>query len=275
MSEHDDAEEGMLTAAVEQVVVELPEDFSWPRPLSLTSRKMTGPLVKAIATAMGLPNTGSKEETLQMVEGRLQEKGYDSPNVQVSITDSEEDSSVLCLQLIAAPGVFLQVGLKKAEEIGTEESEESETEVEGREPGDEAEREAVFLAQELELSKEEVSRLTETVDSLNDNVLRLNVRVNELWQTNCSFAREFETAVAEKDDEIIELKRQLASARTPRPESVIRTPLRPSVISTPLRSGASIFVAEHDSPRTEHDRPVAPRRGKAPPVDSFSGEDEV
>ncbi len=92
---------------------------------------MTGPLVKAIATAIGLPTTGSKEETLQMVEGRLQEKGYDSPNVQVSITDSEGDSSVLCLQV--------------AEETGTEESDESETEE--REPGDEAEREREFLAQ--------------------------------------------------------------------------------------------------------------------------------
>ncbi len=122
MSEHEDAGEGMLTAAVEQVVVELPEDFSWTRPLSLTSRKMTGALVKAIATAIGLPTTGSMEETLQMVEGRLQEKGYDSRNVQVSITDSEGDSSVLCLQLMAAQGVFLQVGLKKGEETGTEES---------------------------------------------------------------------------------------------------------------------------------------------------------
>ena len=62
-------EEGMLTPAVEQVVVELPEDFSWARPLSLTSRKMTGPLVKAIATAVGLPDTGSKEETQTPREG--------------------------------------------------------------------------------------------------------------------------------------------------------------------------------------------------------------
>ncbi len=66
--------------------------------------------------------------------------------------------------------------------MGAEESDEFETE--GSDLGDGAEREqdpAVLLA--LELSKEEVSRLTETVDSLNDNVVRLNVRVNELWQT--------------------------------------------------------------------------------------------
>ncbi len=44
-----------------------------------------------------------------------------------------------------------------------------------------------ILGQGLELSQEEVARLTETVDSLNDNVMKLNVRVNELWQTNCSF----------------------------------------------------------------------------------------
>ncbi len=183
----------MLTAAAEQVVVELPEDFAWTRPLSLTSRKLTGPLVKAIATAIGLPYTGSKEETLQMVECKLEEKGYDSPNVQVSITDSEKDSSVLCLQSIAAQGVFLQVGLKRAEEISTEEG--SEAEGSERVVGPETEGD-VTLAQELELAQEEVSLLTETVGSLNDNVFRLNVRVNELWKANCLFAREFETAIA-------------------------------------------------------------------------------
>ncbi len=35
---------------------------------------------------------------------------------------------MLCLQLIAAQGIFLQVGLKKVEEMGTEESDEFETE---------------------------------------------------------------------------------------------------------------------------------------------------
>ena len=150
-------------------------------------------LVKAIATAIGLPYTGSKEETLQMVECKLEEKGYDSPNVQVSITDSEKDSSVLCLQSIAAQGVFLQVGLKRAEEISTEEG--SEAEGSERVVGPETEGD-VTLAQELELAQEEVSLLTETVGSLNDNVFRLNVRVNELWKANCLFAREFETAIA-------------------------------------------------------------------------------
>ena len=55
----------------------------------------------------------------------------------------------------------------KVEEMGAEESDEFETE--GSDLGDGAEREqdpAVLLA--LELSKEEVSRLTETVDSLNE-----------------------------------------------------------------------------------------------------------
>ena len=82
------------------------------------------------------------------------------------------------------------------------------------------------------------------------------------------------TAVAEKDDEILELKRKLAaaqSARTPlRPESVISTPesvnSTPTSLSSPLRPVAPIFVPDSL-------RPV-PRRGKAPPVDSFSGEDE-
>ncbi len=86
MSEHThDDVEGMLTPRplVKQVVVELPEGFSWTRPVPLTSRKLSGPLVKANATAIGLPSTGSKEEKLQIVEGRLGKRGYDSPNVQV------------------------------------------------------------------------------------------------------------------------------------------------------------------------------------------------
>ena len=114
--------EEVLTAAVEQVVVELPDDFSMTRPVPLNSRKMTTTLVKAVATALELPGTGSKEETLQMIEGKLGDEGFDSPNVQVSIVISEEDRSELSMQLVAAQGVFLQVGLRKAEDTGSEES---------------------------------------------------------------------------------------------------------------------------------------------------------
>ena len=73
--------EGVLTTAVEKVLLELPEDFSLTRHVPLNLMKMTTFLVKAIATALGLPNTGSKEETLQMIEGKLGNEGFDSPNV--------------------------------------------------------------------------------------------------------------------------------------------------------------------------------------------------
>ena len=112
----------MLTAAVEQVLVELPEDFSLTRPVPLNSRKLTAPLVKAIATALGLPDSGFEEETLQMIEGKLGDEGFDFPNVIVSIVVSGEDQSVLSMQLIAAQGVFLQVGLRKAEDSSSDES---------------------------------------------------------------------------------------------------------------------------------------------------------
>ena len=55
-------------------------------PFPLNSRRLTGPYLKSIAKAIGLPTTGSVDETRVMIDGKLEEMGRDSRNVQVILT---------------------------------------------------------------------------------------------------------------------------------------------------------------------------------------------
>ncbi len=321
----------LQAVAVAEMEVDLTSDFSWTRPVPLTSRKLTGPLVRAMALALGLPSTGSKEETLQMIEAELSQKGFNSPDVQVSInpveTEQEQEglsTNLWCLQLIAARGAFLQVSLRRAEIPGAEDSEVDPSEVSGS-------AEIETLTRDLEEAGRETARLTDVVHSLNSSVSKLNVRVNELWRTNCTMAREYETAVAEKDNEIVELKRQLAAAQAINARCICVEPHGSWVDSQPVNTDSHVRFAPSESRTAQttpndhsqdvethtqrshtstHLQPVhsrlppalvhypdsykhsprdyevvrspeprvgesfVPRRGRAPPVDFFSGEDE-
>ena len=72
--------------------------------------------------------------------------------------------------------------------------------------------------------------------------------MKELWRLNCTQLREFEETLPSKEDEITVLQEALLVARGCAP-------------LTPPEGGARVT---HTSSR---------RRGKAPPVDSFTGED--
>ncbi len=96
----------------------------------------------------------------------------------------------------------------------------------------------------------------------------VNVRMKDLWKANCSLAREFEEVVQCKDDEIAELKRQLANT---------------SIVVPTLRETAPEFmhgtITDVNDVTTGGIAPVertvsGARRGRAPPVDPYSGEDE-
>ncbi len=181
------------------VDTELPFGFSLTRPVPLSSRKLTAPVLKAIAAAMGLPDTGSKEETLLMIEGKLVEHGRGAPDVQVAM-EAPEDPQKIVLQLLDAEGTFLRIGLRRAED----------TEPEPRDTEADADGEEGHEAM-LEQTQEENRLLTEEVSSTRTKLENVHVRMKDLWKAHCSLAREFEEVVQCKDDEIAELKRQLAS----------------------------------------------------------------
>ncbi len=176
---------------IEEVVVatELPTGFSLTRPVPLNSRKLTVPVIKAIAVAMGLPDTGSKEETILMIEGKLVDEGRGTPDVQVAM-EAPEDPQKIVLQLLDAEGAFLRIGLQRAEEDRLGDTDDG-----GEDPT-------------MEQMQDENRLLTEEVSSMSTKLQNINVRMKDLWKANCSLAREFEEVVQCKDDE---LKRQLAS----------------------------------------------------------------
>ena len=110
------------------------------------------------------------------------------------------------------------------------------------EHGEEEEQEVDTLRRELEALAEENQALKVEVSALEHKLHDEKARFRESWRTNCQCLAEYDEVIAARDAEIEELKRQ-------------------------LHSGLS---------HTHHARgePVLrARRGKAPPVDPFTGED--
>ncbi|XP_064384634.1 uncharacterized protein LOC135333581 [Halichondria panicea] len=175
----------------------------------------------------------------------------------------------IVLQLLDAEGAFLRIGLQRAEDrlgedrLGEDrlgDTDEGETD---REEGHEEGADPT-----LEQMQDENRLLTEEVSSMRIKLQSVNVRMKDLWKANCSLAREFEEVVQCKDDEIAELKRQLAST---------------SIVVPTLRAMAPEFM--HGTITVSDDVTIGgitpvertvggARRGRAPPVDPYSGEDE-
>ncbi len=250
---------------IEEIVVdtELPSGFSLTRPVPLSSRKLTVPVIKAIAIAMGLPDTGSKEETLLMIEGKLVEEERCTPDVQLAM-EAPEDPQKIVLQLLDAEGAFLRIGLQRAEDrLGEDRLGDTD---EGETDREEGHKEGADPT--LEQMQDENRLLTEEVSSMRTKLQSVNVRMKDLWKANCLLAREFEEVVQCKDDEIAELKCQLAST---------------SIVVPTLRAMAPEFmhgtITVSDDVTTGGITPVertvgGARCGRAPPVDPYSGEDE-
>ena len=83
-------EESDNPTAPHAVTVDLAPDFCLEHPVPLNLRKLTISVVKAIAQALSLPSTGTKEETVLMIEGKLTEGGREPQNFQVGIVAARE-----------------------------------------------------------------------------------------------------------------------------------------------------------------------------------------
>lgn len=73
--------------------------------------------------------------------------------------------------------------------------------------GDEGRDIAVILEQ----AREENRLFQEEVSNAKDELVKTSKRVKSLWKANCALARGFEEIILAKNEEIAELKRQLAS----------------------------------------------------------------
>jgi hypothetical protein len=100
------------------------------------------------------------------------------------------------------------------------------------------------LQEALKEADEEKRSLRDEVSVLKRELEGMKVRVNELWWTSCEHLAEFDATVTSKDEGIASLKRQLRGG-----------PPRPIPDPHVVPNGTS-----------------RQRRGKAPPIDPFTGE---
>ena len=211
-----------------------------------------------------------------MIDGKLTEMDRDPRNVQVVL--ERDGSGRETLSLKDMDGVFVDAGgLEEPEEVGTgrggSESEESDPTPSER---------GISPAGELDDLRTQNAELTAQVSSLEGDVSRLGEllkketeRVSEMWRMSCAQVAGFDEAITAKDTEI-----ELQRARISELEaSVGRRPMGPALVPAaaptvhppgPVASGHVRLASL--APRSIHASAPA-SRGKAPPVNEFSGED--
>ena len=233
--------------------------------LPLNSRRLATDVIKRVAVELGLPGTASRADTLPMIEGKLVEREQEPSNVQVRLT--EEEGTLRVIELVNEEGPFLRV------EIGPEDRPESPPTVtedvaggadRGTEGGPEGTlgdqlREAQAKLTEAQARNE---ALTKEVGELTVKLERANARVKKLWSDQCALSVESDRQLVEAELEIERLRNQPAS----RSASVAETggEMTPPHTSTVPRVNGR--------PTT---RSSVQRRGKAPPVEPFSGESKT
>ena len=223
------------------------------RPLPLTSRRVTIQYLKQLAGELGLPEDTSASDVGQHIEGAIQEMGREPRNVQVVLQETETGMAV---SLQDEQGVFLTAEPREAVterppvQQGTPDSEEERD-------GDELHLEVQSLRLALEAANTEINELRVTIITLTEQVEKEKKRAKDLWHINCAQLAEFNSTLALKEDEVEVLQRELSGLRS--------------------HSTSPIDIEHTAHPLTHSSQPLTAvptrRRGKAPPIDAFTGED--
>ena len=184
------------------------------RTLPLNSRRLTSSIVTRIEKALELPSTGTLEDTKQIVEGKLTEMGLE-PKHMLIVVHVTEGGGAPKIELKNAEGVFQTIEVEVSAEGDEEELErdwESASEENVSQNGSEMDESQVLdkLKQEFESAHEENAGLKIDVGQLNEKVKREKDKYKDLWRLNCEQLREYDDAIAEKEEEIERLRRQVA-----------------------------------------------------------------
>ena len=218
-------------------------DLGSGRPLPLNSKRLTGVLLKQLARGLEIPTGSSGDELRQLIEGKLGDLGHDPRNTQAVLQEAETGVNI---SLQDADGIVLTVSPIVAD-LGKGDSpgETGNGDGAGTEEVEEL-REALREAKEQQAAKDvEIAKLQEQLE-------REKERYKKLWSLNCAQLAEFDSAVSAKEEEIERLKSRL----------------HPDDLSLPRESP----TREHSDGETGEILP-SHRRGRAPPVEMFSGED--
>ena len=144
--------------------------------------------------------------------------------------------------------------------------------------GEEESDEVETLKQALDEAKEENAALAREVSSLREGLQKQKDRVKELWKLNCEKLAEHDSIIAAKDAEISSLRARVEEleVREHAPGGESPSTMGVRRIDLPHDTFPHQGSRDHMSPnpRPPGPRPPIPHRGKAPPVDSFTGENQ-
>ena len=243
------------------------EDFPHGKLLPLNSRRLTATHLKSIVDSLDLPTTGSPDQIRQLIKGKLQEERQVT-NIQVVVQETSTVS--VRLSLLDKNEVFHDATPYQKESVKLEPPEQEQLALklaEIEQKNEELEAAMLQLQEQLAEQKEITKQLSEQlhtattesptteIETLKTELKREKEKSKRMWKRNCEQASEQENPLAKKDEEIMELKTKLAGHR-----SHSRTP---SIHSVASEFGDSRHLPER----------VGRHRGKAPPVDNFTGED--
>ena len=222
----------------------------------LNSTRITAGQLRALGTTLGIPASGNVSDLRLMIEGQIMEGDRDPRNVQVLLPRSTDDVTI---RLRDYEGIFLNV-TPDSEPLRHDDSEPPKEPllsdpVEDT-PADELqairlERDA--LREEMRTMVEEKVAFQEQVHSLTREVEASKARAKEIWRLSCEQVEDFDHTIDAKEQEIAQLRAQFEGRTNHR---------RPS----PSPSEDSV------SEPTTLPSSREPRRGRAPPIEKFSGE---
>ena len=210
--------------------------------LPLNSRRLTASVLRQLAGGLGVPTTATQADLRPMIEGELTGRGRDPLHVQVVLRQVARGAY---LSLQDETGVFVEVEPPEPEEplpFST--------------AGDNSESE------EDSGESEVVARLQEEVRQLKQELEEQKVKTKNMWKLSCEQLAEMDDALAEKDDEISHLRVELDRLHRSSPGA-----------ESASSEGSGQGRTEGRHTRTSHLSRSRVRRGKAPPVDTFTGED--
>ena len=219
--------------------------------LPLNSKRLTAEQIKRVGRALDVPTDASVDEVHVMVEGKLREMEHDPANVQVVVGSAG-------LSLCGEDGEFLSITDPPSTEAPDEERDQEVSSDELESGGHETEQ----LQEELQEARAEIQTLKETISLLQTRVDQGKDRIKQMWRENCRYVAEVDDELSRKDVEIHQLQETIQQLR-----------------ATATSGGSGVPPAESTPVGSSEARPVDTtgarlvRRGKAPPVDSFIGED--
>lgn len=210
-----------------------------PQTLPLNSRRLTATLLRQLAGGLGVPTTAARGDLLTMIEATLTDEGRNPLHIQVVLQEVEGGTYI---RLRDESGIFKEVEPLEDEELSLH-----------GESGEESE------------SSETVTALREEVKQLKEELVKQKAKTTDLWKLNCEQMATLDNSLCAKEDEIAKLKEEISRLGRSSPSITSEVPSMESE-GTMESDGSSEAGSGH--------RTISRvRRGKAPPVETFTGED--